>query len=133
MTENNDNNLHFRPNIVQHAVWLYARFNLNWRDTEDLLAERSIEVSYEAIRRWVARFGPDITRRLPTFKPSAHPHCRSFGMGQIDTSMKCTSRSAAAGDISGGQSTRMAKYSIVRSGDMGNAFGRTEGMPLYFQ
>jgi putative transposase len=52
-----------RP-IIQHAVWLYARFTLSLRDVEDLLAERGITVSYETIRVWVTRFGPQIARRL---------------------------------------------------------------------
>lgn len=44
--------------IIHHAVWLYLRFPLSYRDVEELLAERGIEVSYESVRRWVAKFGP---------------------------------------------------------------------------
>jgi putative transposase len=54
----------FPKPIIQHAVWLYARFTLSLRDVEDLLAERGITVSYETIRVWVARFGPQIARHL---------------------------------------------------------------------
>ena len=43
----------FPPSVIQHAVWLYYRFNLSVRDVEDLLAERNITVSYEAIRLWI--------------------------------------------------------------------------------
>ncbi len=50
--------------IIQHAVWLYYRFNVNHRDIEDLLAERGIEVSYESIRLWCNKFGPHYARRL---------------------------------------------------------------------
>ena len=50
----------FPPSIIQHAVWLYYRFNLSIRDVEDLLAERNISVSYEAIRFWINKFGPEI-------------------------------------------------------------------------
>jgi len=53
----------FPKPIIQHAVWLCARFTLSLRDVEDLLAERGITVSYETIRVWVARFGPLIARR----------------------------------------------------------------------
>ena len=66
-------NLHFPPSIIQHTVWLYARFNLSLRDVEDLMAERGVEVSYETIRRWVKRFGPRIARRLRRDRPRAHP------------------------------------------------------------
>ena len=39
----------FPPSIIQHAVWLYYRFNLSIRDVEDLMAQRNISVSYESI------------------------------------------------------------------------------------
>jgi transposase-like protein len=64
---------HFPPAVIQHAVWLYCRFTLSFRNIEELLAERGIEVSYETIRRWVARFGPQIARRLRRSRPRAHP------------------------------------------------------------
>ncbi len=54
----------FPPEIISHAVWLYHRFSLSFRDVEDLLAERGITVSYEAIRLWCLRFGPQYARRL---------------------------------------------------------------------
>ncbi len=54
----------FPSEIIQHAVWLYYRFNLSHRDIEDLLAERGITVSYEAIRLWCNKFGPQYARRL---------------------------------------------------------------------
>jgi len=47
----------FPPAIIQHAVWLYFRFPLSYRDVEDMLAERGIDVSYESIRRWSVKFG----------------------------------------------------------------------------
>src|ERR1700687_3631229 len=52
------------PALISHAVWLYHRFCLSFRDTEDLLAQRGITVSYEAIRQWCRRFGPAYTRIL---------------------------------------------------------------------
>ena len=54
----------FPPEIISHAVWLYHRFSLSFRDVEDLLAERGITVSYEAIRQWCLKFGPRFARRL---------------------------------------------------------------------
>jgi len=54
----------FPSEIIQHAVWLYHRFNLSFRDIEDLLHERGIEVSYEAIRLWCNKFGPEFAQRL---------------------------------------------------------------------
>ena len=54
----------FPPEIISHAVWLYHRYGLSFRDVEDLLAERGIIVSYETIRPWCGKFGPDYARRL---------------------------------------------------------------------
>lgn len=51
------------PAIVQHAVWLYLRVALSCRDVADLLAERSINVSYEAVRRWKLQFGAAYAQR----------------------------------------------------------------------
>src|SRR5712691_7670073 len=62
----------FPPDIIQRAVWLYFRFTLSFRDVEDLLAERGIEVSYETIRQWVMRFGPTIARDLRSRRPRPH-------------------------------------------------------------
>jgi transposase-like protein len=54
----------FPPEIIQHAIWLYLRFTLSYRDVEELLAERGLDISYETVRRWVLKFGPAIARRL---------------------------------------------------------------------
>jgi len=54
----------FSPDIISYAVWLYYRFNLSHRDIEDLLAERGITVSREAIRLWRIKFGAIYSRRL---------------------------------------------------------------------
>ena len=54
----------FPPEIISHAVWLYHRFGLSFRDVEDLLAERGVSVTYESIRQWCLTFGLDYARRL---------------------------------------------------------------------
>jgi putative transposase len=58
--------------VISHAVWLYFRFTLSYRDAEDPLAERGIEVSNESIRRWVLKFGPEIARNLHKARPRPH-------------------------------------------------------------
>jgi putative transposase len=45
----------FPPPIIQHAIWLYRRFTLSYRDVEDLLAERGLDLSYELQRNLVPR------------------------------------------------------------------------------
>jgi putative transposase len=54
----------FPPQIIHYAVWLYHRVSLSHRNIEDLLAQRGIEVSFEAIRLWSNKFGPQFARRL---------------------------------------------------------------------
>jgi putative transposase len=50
--------------VIAHAVRLYLRFALSYRDVEELLAERRVQVSYETVRRWVAKFGPHYAEEL---------------------------------------------------------------------
>src|SRR5438046_2092065 len=59
----------FPPAVIQHAIWLYLRSTLSYRDVEDLLVERGLEVSYETVRRWVLKFGPLIARKLRQRRP----------------------------------------------------------------
>jgi putative transposase len=59
----------FPPIVIQHAVWLYLRFTLSYRDVEELLAARGLDISYESVRSWVLKFGPAITRALRRCRP----------------------------------------------------------------
>ena len=84
----------FPPKIIQHAIWLYLRFTLSYRDVEELLCERGVEISYETVRRWVLKFGPVIARRLRRWRP------RPSGRWHLD------------GD--GGANRRQADVSLAR-------------------
>src|SRR6267154_2065043 len=59
----------FPPPVIQHAIWLYLRLTLSYRDVEEPLAERGLEASYETVRRWVLKFGPGFARRLRRSRP----------------------------------------------------------------
>src|ERR671913_1953157 len=59
----------FPPEIICHAIWLYLRFTLSYRDVEELLTQRGLDVSYETIRRWVLNFGPAFTCNLRRLRP----------------------------------------------------------------
>lgn len=63
----------FPPVVIQHAVWLYARFTLSFRDVEDMLAERGIDVSNETVRRWFLKFGGQIAGNLRRSRPRPNP------------------------------------------------------------
>src|ERR1700720_2862554 len=90
----------FPPEMIQHAIWLYLRFTLSYRDVEELLAERGLEISYETVRRWVRKFGP-----------RSRDGCASVALGRatagISTRRWCGS--PATGCICGVPSTTRAR------------------------
>ena len=63
----------FPPEVIRYAVWLYFRFTLSFRDVEGMLAQRGIEVSYETIRCWTIKFGPQIAANLKRSRPAPSP------------------------------------------------------------
>jgi len=64
----------FHPDIIRRAIWMYFRFNLSFRDVEELMTERGVELSYETIRRWVDKFGSTYAKRIK---------CRSEGPSPV--------------------------------------------------
>ena len=48
----------FPPEVITLAVRWYLRFSLSYRDLEELLAERGVEVDHVTVYRWVHRFTP---------------------------------------------------------------------------
>ena len=71
------------PAVIQHALWLYLRFTLSYRNVKDLLAEWGLNVSYETIRRWVGKFGPAIARNLRQLR------CRPSPRWHLDEMVVC--------------------------------------------
>ncbi len=65
--------------IIAHAVWLYFRFALSYRDVEELLAERGVIVTYETVRQWCQKFGQlyanELRRRRPRPGDKWHLDC----------------------------------------------------------
>jgi putative transposase len=59
----------FPREIIAYAVWAYHRFAMSTADVEDLLAERGVIVSREAIRLWVNRFGPHFANCVRRDRP----------------------------------------------------------------
>ena len=64
----------FPKAIISYAVYLYHRFLLSYRDVQELLFERGIDVGHETVRVWCAKFAPDIAEALRHRKPR---RCRS--------------------------------------------------------
>ena len=62
-------NHRFPPEIISHAVWLYFRFTLSYRDVQEMMMARGIIVSYEAIRKWCRKFGQDYANQIRRRRP----------------------------------------------------------------
>ena len=60
----------FPPDVIRQAVWLYFRFTLSFRDVEEMLAERGIDVSYETVRCWSLKFGCLFAQNLRRSRPN---------------------------------------------------------------
>lgn len=67
-----------RPDVIRQAVWLYYRFALSLRDGEELLAERGVDASYDAVRNWCRKFGKQIAGNLKRRHPAPSPRL-AFG------------------------------------------------------
>jgi putative transposase len=55
--------------IINHCIWLYFRFCLSYRDVEELMVERSISLTYEAVRYWGRTFGQAHAHQLRRRRP----------------------------------------------------------------
>src|SRR5919199_3487961 len=62
-------NHRFPGEIISHGVWLYYRFSLSYRDVQEILCERGITVTHEAIRQWCLKFGQDYANQLKHRRP----------------------------------------------------------------
>ena len=59
----------FPAEIISHCVWLYFRFCLSYRDVEELMAERGVILTYEAVRYWCQKFGQAYANQLRRRRP----------------------------------------------------------------
>lgn len=59
----------FPPEVITVAVRWYLRFGLSFRDVEELMAERGIEVDHVTVHRWVQRFTPPLAEAA---RPARH-------------------------------------------------------------
>src|SRR5262245_34996977 len=74
----NPNQKHrFPAEIISHAVWLYFRFCLSYRDVEELLFARGVTVTYEPIRKWCRKFAPAYANQLRHRQARTVTRCRA--------------------------------------------------------
>src|SRR3712207_4633893 len=65
---------HFEATLIVQAVSWYLRYPLSYRDIEEMLLERGLQVDHSTLNRWVLAYAPAIERRLRLFRK---PHCGS--------------------------------------------------------
>src|SRR5262245_17866044 len=87
-------NHRFPVEIISHAVWLYFRFCLSFRDVEELLFKRVVIVTYEAIRKWCRKSGSNPRARpcvsLRPMAPLPSTSARTgIGCPHLPTAKKC--------------------------------------------
>ena len=66
---------HFEAALIVQAVSWYLRYPLSYRDIEEMLLERGLDVDHSTLNRWVLAYAPQIERRLRGFRK---PHCGSI-------------------------------------------------------
>jgi len=71
----------FPPDVIRHAVCQYDRFTLIVRDVEELMVQRGVDVTYETIRCWTIKFGPQIAANLKQRRQSPSPRWHLDEMG----------------------------------------------------
>jgi transposase-like protein len=55
---------HYEPAIILLCVRWYCRFQLSYRDVEEVMRERGLDVGHSTVFRWVQRYGPEINKRI---------------------------------------------------------------------
>ena len=55
---------HFEPTIILLCVRWYCRYQLSYRDVEEIMRERGLDVDHSTVFRWVQRYAPEINKRI---------------------------------------------------------------------
>src|SRR3954453_18770329 len=77
---------HFEATLIVQAVSWYLRYALSYRDIEEMLLERGLEVDHSTINRWVLAYAPAIEKRLRAFRK---PHCGSIRVDETSYEDRC--------------------------------------------
>ncbi len=82
----------FPQEIIAHAVWFYFRFNLSYRDVEELLAARGVIVTYETVRQWCLKFGQTYANELRRRRARPGDKWHLDLVAQVDSLLECRIR-----------------------------------------
>ncbi len=67
---------HFPKNVILFAVFFYVRYGVSYRDLEEIMAERGVEIDHATLNRWVVRFLPLIAANTQARKRKTAPSWR---------------------------------------------------------
>ncbi len=62
--------VHFSKSVILYAVFFYVRYCVSYRDLQEIMAERGVEVDHATLNRWVIRYAPQIADRAQKRKRS---------------------------------------------------------------
>jgi putative transposase len=54
----------FPADVISQVVWLYFRFSVSYREVEEMMAWRGVQLTYETVREWCCKFGPYFAEEL---------------------------------------------------------------------
>jgi IS6 family transposase len=63
---------HYAPDVILLCVSWYCRYQLSYRDLEEMMSERGLSVDHTTVFRWVQRYAPEINKRM-------RPHLKMSG------------------------------------------------------
>ncbi len=55
---------HYAPDVILLCVRWYCRYQLSYRDLEEMMREHGLSVDHVTIFRWVQRYAPEINKRM---------------------------------------------------------------------
>lgn len=60
--------VHYPKSVILHAVFFYIRYAVSYRDLEEILAERGVQVNHATLNRWVVKYAPQIAAQAQARK-----------------------------------------------------------------
>lgn len=79
--------IHYPKSVVLHAVFFYLRYPVSYRDLEEIMQERGVDVDHATLSRWVIKFSPLIAAQAQTRK---RPTAASWGNPPLFNAKGCT-------------------------------------------
>jgi transposase, IS6 family len=84
---------HFEPTIILLCVRWYCRYQLSYRDLEEMMRERGLSLDHTTVWRWVQRYAPEINKRVrPHLKMSGTSYRLDETYVKVGTEWKCLYR-----------------------------------------